>query len=452
MLIGSGSYLFSPFPWNWIWPALFGLYLLSQKRFAPIVLILLSALYGYCLYPKEVEGTTGYFSIRLLQPHQSPFKKGLMYKGFLYLDRQKIPCTVYHPFGNSHPKADCDYILRGELKQRGPFNYLFRAKTWTPVPNTWSLAETRFQLKERFRHFLEAKFKHPKVASFLGSLITGDVEERSLRYEFGKLGLQHILAISGFHFAILIAFCSFFLGLFLPHRAKYIVLLIAINAYFLFVGAVPAVQRSWLVALFYLIGKLIRRQATGLNLLGVALCIELLLDPLVSGQIGFQLSFLSCAGILLFRPLFIPWINHLFKEHNPKTLTFFAQHGYLLARFLREGLILTLAVNAAILPLILFHFHAFPLLSFFYNLFFPFLVGCALFSLLLTLATYFLFAIPLFSLTDFFTAQLLDLVSYPPVALDYAIRVYDFPAWIIPLYLFGLFCLSQRKKQALQFN
>lgn len=450
MLIGSGAYLFAPFPWNWIWPALFGAYLTLQKKFAPLFLTGLAALYSWALYPKEVNlHDRAYFSIRLLQPYHSPFKKGLMYKGFLYAENQKIPCTVYDSSLASHPKANCDYILDGKLTKRGPFNYLFRATQWTPVPKTWSLAETRFQLKEECRRFLKERLKNPKVSSFLSCLITGDVEERSLRYEFGRLGLQHILAVSGFHFAILIAFCSFFLGFFLPHRAKYGFLLIAINAYFLFVGAVPAVQRSWLMALFYLFGKLIRRPANSLNLLGVALCIELLLDPLVSGEIAFQLSFLSCGGILVLRPLFLDTVDRLFKTHRHQMLTPIAKQGYLLTRFVREGLILSLSVNAAIFPLILFHFHSFPLLSFFYNLFFPFLVSCALFSFLVALTVYFLLPISLFPITDFLTGQLLDLASYPPLALDYKIQVYDFPAWLIPPYLFLLFSIGYKKKDHL---
>ncbi len=41
---------------------------------------------------------------------------------------------------------------------------------------------------------------------------------------------------------------------------------------------------------------------------------------------------------------------------------------------------LTFAVNAAILPILLVHFHLFPLLSLLYNLFFPLAVGIALSS------------------------------------------------------------------------
>lgn len=441
VLIGTSSPLFWDFPWNWAFPFLWAVYLACIRSWAAITLLAISALYSGVLYTAPASGEIGYYSITSLQPHQSPFQKGLIYKGMLLIDRKWVPCSVYHR-GNPYPKANFDYILKGKLQQRESYNYLFKPKEWTPVKNTWSLAEFRYQMKERFRYFLDQKLQRPRTSSFLGSLITGDVEDRSLRYEFGRLGLQHILAISGFHFAILIAFCSFFLGLFLPYRCKIIVLLLSINAYFLFVGSVPSVQRSWLMALFYLLGKLIGRHSSGLNLLGVALLIELILDPLVSANLGFQLSFLSCIGILLFRPLFKPL---LLPKSPPTEFTPLSKHIYLLSSFLRHGFSVNLGVNLAILPLILYHFHQFPLLSLLYNLFFPFLVSIALFGLLLSLLVHLLMpllATPLFYLLDLFTAQLLDLTAYPPIALDYSFTVSAFPAWLIPFYLFGLFYLT----------
>lgn len=444
VLIGTSSSLFWTFPWNGIFPILWSTYLIALRYWPHILLIFASAIYATTLHSGTPKGELGYFSIASLQPHQSPFQKGLLYKGMLFTGDHRIPCHISHPL-NGPPKANCDYVVKGSLKMRAPYTYFFKAKEWIPIQNTWSFAELRFQLKENFRKFLDQKLHRPRTATFLSSLITGDVEDRSLRYEFGRLGLQHILAISGFHFAILIAFCSFFLSLFLPHRWKIITLLILINLYFLFVGSVPAVQRSWLMAMLYLMGNLIGRHSSGLNLLGVALLIEVILDPLIAAHLGFQLSFLSCVGILLYRPLFTTPLLTLLPTRSPDTLSPLSQHLYLLSSFLRQGLSINLAVNLAILPLLLLNFHQFPLLALLYNLFFPFLVSAALFGLLITLLLHIL-APPIaslcFPLIDAFTSQLLDLAAYPPLPLDYSLTVPNFPAWIIPPYLFALFCIS----------
>ncbi len=450
LLIGTSSYLFWPFPWNWVFLLAWGGYLSILRRWQPFILLLSGALYSFCLSGNvATSAKIGYFSCSSLKPHTSPFVKNLQYRGMITVDGQKIPCTVHSPFKEDHPKANCDYILKGALVKRGERESLFRAKEWIPVEKTWSFAEMRFQLKEKMRAFLEEKLQRPRVASFLGSLLTGDVEDRMLRYEFNKLGLQHILAISGFHFAILIAFCSFALGLFLPSKWKYIVLLLMINVYFVFVGTLAAVQRSYLTALFFLIAKLLKKRSSGVNLLGAALFIEVLLDPFISMDLGFQLSFLSCFGILLFRPLFLPFALTLFPKRATEGLNVMAKHGYLLSSFLREAIAITLAVNAALLPLILIHFQSFPLVSFLYNLFYPFLVGLALFLLLFSLLLFLCFpplSIPCFWLTDLFTEELLNLSSYPPLFLNQKIHFGNFPAWLLPIYLFALFFMAIRKR------
>lgn len=445
--VGTSSFLFWQTPWNFLFPLLWSLYLIYLHK--PLLLLALigGAVYAAFLYRNApiLEGpqqTTAFFSIDSIQSHHSPFHKGLLYKGEIYLKEGAFPCSIYHR-GTDPPKATHDYFIQGTLKQRGAYDYSFSAKKWIPSGKKWGLAELRYQMKESLRKFLK-KHLSAKSTMFLGSLITGDVEDRQLRYDFGRLGLQHILAISGFHFGVLIAFCSFFLSFVLPRFWKYIALIALINIYFIFIGALPAVQRSWLTVGLYLCAKLFKRQTTALNLLGCAMALEICLNPLVSAHIGFQLSFLSCAGILILHPVF----EKIFRTWLPKRtpdeiegLTYFSKHGHIFSCILRQALSLTLAVNCAILPVLLYHFHQFPLLGLFYNLFFPFLVSAALFMLLLSLSFQLLLPLLapyLFSLTNWFTTQLLDLTSHPPLQLDHSLLVKNFPAWIIPFYLFIL--------------
>ncbi len=435
---------------GWIGGVFWGFYLIWLRKWPTCVLLALSVLYGWGTSPPthlQKGECTGYFSIHSLQPHHSPFYSGLLYKGVVYLPEGKVPCSVYVQ-GDKHPPANVDYIVKGKMTPRSREEVGVKVKEWTPVQNTWSLAEFRYQMKERLRSFLSKQLPSPRVAVLLSSLLTGDVEDRSLRYEFGRLGLQHLLAISGFHFGLLVAFCSFFLSLLFPQKLKLIALLFLVTLYFIFVGPSPAVQRSWVAASLYLTGTLLKKRTTGLNLLGVGLCIEVILNPLVPSHIGFQLSFISCGGILLLYPL----IEKELRRYLPKRDFFQVQrlvplsrHAHLISSSLRKAMALGLAVNVSLLPLLLYHFHQFPLLSLLYNLFFPFLISVTLFGLLVALGCHLLWA-PLghwiFGGTDWLTAQLLNLVSYPPLALDYIVATKEVPGWAIPIYLFGLFCLS----------
>ena len=443
LLIGTSSLLFLG---HLLWPLLWCAYLIYCRLFPQIFLLLGTIFYGWCHLPPSQLPTgeiTALFSPASLQPNHSPFQKGLVYKGSLTFDRETVPCSVfYRGLPATRPRADQNYCLSGKIEHKGDF--FFKAKQWIPVAKSWSLAELRYQTKERFKKVLSEHLPSSRVATFLSSLTTGDVEDRLLRYEFSRLGIQHILAISGFHFGILIAFCTFALGLFLPRIWKIGALFLAVNAYFLFVGSSPSVQRSWLTALFYLFGQFLGRPANGLNLLGCALGTELICNPLAAGNLGFQLSFLSCAGILLFYPTFDRFLQTFFPKRSgqeSQPLTPLAKHGALLASFFRQSISLTLAVNLLLLPLLLHHFHQFPLLGLLYNLFFPFMIGVTLFLLLIALLflpLYSPIATLFFFFTDHLTAQLLELTSNPPFALDYLIQTQEFPAWAIPPFLFIL--------------
>lgn len=377
LLLGASSYLYLHSP---LYFAGFLLYLALLNKptfFRAAAFALLGAGYAFFLYrnapelptPKRIQGI---FSISSVQPHQSPFQRGVMYRGTLNLPHA-IPCSISIP-DQGRPLAECDYWVDGTLLQRGRYEYVFKPKEWRPLENTWSLAEIRYRFKERFRAFLQKTISSPQAASLLGSLITGDVEDRMLRYQFGRVGLQHLLAISGFHFGVLIAFFSLFLGLFLPERIKLWTLLAALTAYFLFVGSAPAVLRSFITALLYIAGKLIRRQPSGLNLLGCSILLETICNPLVGSQIGFQLSFTSCAGLLLFIPSFERILYQLLPKRSSTELSQMSPlspFGYLLSSFLRKNIALALAINISLLPLLLYHFHSFPFLSLIYNLFSP---------------------------------------------------------------------------------
>jgi len=455
---GASSFLFWQTPWNYIFILLWSIYLLFLRKTTFILIIAFSFCYSWMLYGKapiltSAVQTTALFSIDSLQAHHSPFQKGLVYKGTIYLKEGAFPCSIYYR-GKEPPKAVHDYVVQGKLQQRGPYDYIFAPKKWKGKEKSRSLAQVRYETKEAVRKFLHKKLSS-RSAKFLGSLITGDVEDRQLRYEFGRLGLQHILAVSGFHFGILIAFCAFILNFFLPRFWKYIVLMIAIHIYFFFIGPLPAVARSWFAAELYLTAKLLKRQPTGLNLLGCAMALEVCFNPLICGNIGFQLSFLSCGGILLFHSFFEKKLRSYLPKRNAEEigeLNYLSKHAYFFSCFLRQSISLTLAVNCFIGPLLLYHFHQFPLLGLFYNLFFPSFVGVVLSLLLLSLSSQ-LFFTPLssylFSLTDWTTTHLLDLASHPPSKLDYSILMSHLPVWSIPLYLFLLFCLSLRVKEPL---
>ena len=355
-------------------------------RWAILHLAIILSTFLFCSFqwndmPVPGEGQA-LFSMNSVQRHASPFQNGWRYTGTLRAFKSRhgqwtspIPCRIiYMGDDRLRPKADCDYIVSGELRQHDAYDFSFRAITWSPVENSRSFAEKRFQAKERIHNILKQQLADWPTADFLAALFTGDIENRMLRFEFSRIGLQYLLVISGFHFAILASFVAFAVRFILPSRLRLWALLLALTAYFVFVGNSPPVFRSFLAAALFLTGQILQRRTSGLNILGACLLIEVLSDPLIVRNIGFQLSFLSCFGIfLLYHPLqqlvsrFLP----IRIRSEVIRLSAPSQCVYVISSFFSRALVLTLAVNLALAPLLLYHFHRFPWLGLIYNLFAP---------------------------------------------------------------------------------
>jgi competence protein ComEC len=191
--------------------------------------------------------------------------------------------------------------------------------------------------------------------------------------------------------------------------------------YFVFLGLSPSVLRAFIMITLYVVGLLLKRRSDPLNLLGIALFIELLIDPLTIAHIGFQLSFLATLGILLFHS----HVNRLLQPLLPmrkfstlKQLPLLDQHGYLLAALIRNALALNLAVHFSTLPAMLYIFHAFPLLSLPFNLFFTPLLGISM-----MLLPFGLLIPPIGKLNALYTGWLLQIIANPPEILNYKIFV-----------------------------
>ncbi len=266
--------------------------------------------------------------------------------------------------------------------------------------------------------------------------------------EFGKVGLQHILAISGFHFALAAFFLNFFFRLFFSYRLSAVFLLIAITAYYLFLGNAPSIQRAYIAIALVALGQLLSRRISGLNALGAGLLIELLIHPVNVTQLSFQLTFLCTMAILLFYPAMHKAVCFLLPERSIRELeemTILDKHGYLITSLLRKAFAINLAVHFLSVPVVLFFFHKFPLLSIAYNLFFPACVSLSMFFLFSAL----IFApwLPILghaihALNSNWTSAILKFTSNPPALLDFSLRTKSISFSCLCLFLILSFFLA----------
>lgn len=448
LLVGVNTVLFWQFPWNILffstWVGF--LFLIKKGHFIAPALVIGSCtwlLYRSApLIPQETP-RKGIFCPQSMQPHRSPFQEAILYKGTLAIEEGIFPCTIYMQMQH-RMQADSIYLVEGMLSSQGAYQYILKLRHAQPIHKTYNFIEKRYLWKKKFYRFLKTCLSE-ESAAFFYSFLTGHPTERLLRYEFQKLGLQHILAISGFHFGLLIQSVSFILAVFLSARKKAMVLLFVANGYFLFVGNLVAVERSWMMALLYLGARLLHKTPSPLNILGVAMSLEIACHPLIVQDVAFQLSFSSCAGIFLLYPVLEKKLQSILPKRSSKefeALSLISKCFAPLSSFLRQSLSLNVSVTMALFPLLLHHFHQIPLLSLFYNLFFPLLITLVTILFFISIGAFILFPIWaefFFQFTDKTLQTILSFTKYPPSNLDFYLMVPSVPDPWLPVYMVCLF-------------
>lgn len=466
----SGSlYLIIPCLFLWL-PFLFcSFYLKNQENLKHLILSI-SIFFTAWTYTAShytfpslpTEGLTGmaHIKIRNISLQTGPFGKNWLYRCEIeqFFPKQgypsiasSVPCLIIFSEKQAlkfRPIANQEYWVLSKLKQNAKGAYVLKVSSkteWIPISRTWSLAEKRFLWKKKVSKWIESQFTQASSALFLGGLVTGEFDDNWMRQQFARFGLQHLLAISGFHFAIIASFLSMAFRLFLPMRMRIIGLLICLATYFLFLGPQPSILRAWIMCSLTLIGGLLEKQTTALNSLGLALLMILGYNPLLCQELGFQLSFAITVAILLFYSPAQATCDYLLPKRNlSETLQMngWNQHAYCILTFFRQGLALTLAVNVFALPLTLYYFQQFPWMSLLYNLFFPFLASVSLCLLLLGSAFSFIpfVAAGIHYINNGYTFFLLQLAYQVPVEIDSYLNMQTFHSgWLI--FYFCSMCL-----------
>ena len=120
---------------------------------------------------------------------------------------------------------------------------------------------------------------------------------------FRNSGSIHILAVSGLHVGLIATVCFFGFSLLrLPRKATDLLTIAAVVLYACLVGFRPSVFRASLMAVIFLISRIIERDRDLFNLLAFAALVLLLINPAQLWDIGFQLSFAAVASIVYLMP------------------------------------------------------------------------------------------------------------------------------------------------------
>ena len=155
-------------------------------------------------------------------------------------------------------------------------------------------------------------FLHNDQLAVAAALVLGkrDLLSADVRSAYADTGAVHVLAVSGLHVGIVAGLVLYLMGWRrarspLRRAATAAVAVGAVWGFALVTGLSPSVQRAALMFSILIAGTLARRSAGSFNLLGAAALVMLLITPSQLFRVGFQLSFLAVAGILVFAPPFL---------------------------------------------------------------------------------------------------------------------------------------------------
>ncbi|MGG1877653.1 ComEC/Rec2 family competence protein [Paenibacillus cisolokensis] len=184
-------------------------------------------------------------------------------------------------------------------------------------------------------------------AGFMKGLVIGnrdDLDPETFR-EFSRLGLTHILAISGMHVAVVTGCLLFILSAMkLTRETSLTVAMWLLPLYVLLTGASPSVVRAGMMGVIGLYAAKRRLLKDGLNILSAAALIMLVWNPYYLLNVSFQLSFIVTAGLMIF----VPMMMRLFSK---------------LPAWLAGSASVTVVAQLVSFPLTIYYFNQFSLLS-----------------------------------------------------------------------------------------
>ncbi|MFD1772859.1 ComEC/Rec2 family competence protein [Paenibacillus rhizophilus] len=269
-------------------------------------------------------------------------------------DRVAMEGTLSSPSG-ARNFGGFDY--RGYLRNRH-IHWLLKISGTGQIdvspPGSWSF-RTVLRWNDEIRAQLGAELEslfRKKDAGYLKGLIIGmqdELDPETYR-EFSRLGLTHILAISGMHVAVYAGFLLFVLSrLRFTRETTLTVTLLLVPAYVILSGAGPSVVRAGMMSMIALYAARMGVLKDGMHILAASALLMLVWEPYFLLNVSFQLSFLVTAGLMVYVPLATPLVTFL-------------------PRRLGSAVAVTLVAQLVSFPLTIYYFNQFALLSFAANL------------------------------------------------------------------------------------
>ena len=253
--------------------------------------------------------------------------------------------------------------------------------------------------------------------SYLLGMKTGLPEE--LNNNLRAVGLVHIVVASGAHLSILVEVARRIFGK-LSRFSGLLLSVIFILFFMALVGFTPSIMRAGIMSILALIAWYVGRKFAPWRIILTVAAMTLLFNPMFIINLGWLLSFASFAGIMILGPKFSQFF---YGDRQPK--------------FVASIILTTISATLMTLPITLYYFGTFSLISVIANLLIlptlPIAMGC-------TFLTGAVADIPLLNnAISFLTEKLLDFhiatVNFFAEAKSFLIEIDPYQPQVFALYI-----------------
>lgn len=296
------------------------------------------------------------------------------------------------------------------------------------------IIQMALNLREKQVAKYRSLIKSDEAFAVASTLILGyraDLSKETLS-AYSKTGTIHALSVSGAHVAIIYVVLDLLFFFLNKNRALRIVKLLLICTliwgYALLTGLSPSVVRSAVMISILIAAKVLSKQTNSYNVLAFSVFCQLVYNPFLILDVGFQLSYLAVFGLIYLQPKIY---NLLYTDHIwlDKLWSFTA---------------MSLSAQVVTFPLSIYYFHQFPLYFLFANLFISIPLVLMMYLGIAVLIPAFGFLAPVFEWIINFTNAILKWIANLPYASFSSIWI-NLPEFVLLSLSLGLFIYALAK-------
>lgn len=301
------------------------------------------------------------------------------------------------------------------------------------------ISQLRMYIYDKFQAYLPNRIFEYTVAFAFGDTSLLSRKDKEITF---KTGMSHVMAVSGQHIGILVIFLASVLAwIKIPPISRAILIFISLMTYALISTGSASIWRAIIIYTFYVITYHLEAIPKPIKAIIIAAIVLLLFNPYYLFSASFQLSFAAVLGII--------YINEdIFR------LLYRLKIPCLLAKYIS----ISWSANLATIPISIYHFGTFPLISFIANpcliwmfsiilpmtLIFPFVcllndtLAVIFSSGLVIITNFFILSLEIFANLPFATITVKNIPS-PVIFLIYGLMLFIFtPAkfWNLFINLF----------------